>query len=40
MQQVVAQVPWGHNLLLMQEIKDNKIRKLYAEVTIKNGWSR
>lgn len=39
-QQIVAKLPWGHNLLLIQKIKDQKIRKIYAEETIKNGWSR
>ena len=39
-QQLVAKLPWGHNLLLMEKIKDKDIRKIYAENTIKNGWSR
>ena len=39
-QQLVAKLPWGHNLLLIQKIKDKYIRKIYAEETIKNGWSR
>lgn len=39
-QQLVAQLPWGHNLLLMEKIKDREIRKLYIESTLKNGWSR
>lgn len=39
-QQVVAKLPWGHNLLLIEKIKDRDIRKVYAENTIKNGWSR
>lgn len=39
-QQLVAKLPWGHNLLLIEKIKDKKIRQVYAENTIKNGWSR
>ena len=39
-QRIVAQLPWRHNIVLMSKIKDNKIRKLYAEAIIKNGWSR
>ena len=39
-QQLVAQLPWGHNLLLLDKIKDKNIRKLYIEKTIENGWSR
>ena len=38
-QHTVAQIPWRHNIILMSKIKDNKIRKIYAEATIKNGWS-
>ena len=39
-QQVVAKIPWGHNLLLIQKVKDKNIRKIYAEATLSNGWSR
>ncbi len=39
-QQLVAKLFWGHNLLLIEKIKDKDIRKIYAENTIKNGWSR
>lgn len=39
-QQLVAKLPWGHNLLLIEKIKDKNIRKIYAEATIENGWSR
>lgn len=39
-QQLVAKLPWEHNLLLIEKNKDKDIRKIYAENTIKNGWSR
>lgn len=39
-QQAVAQIPWGHNIVLMDKISDNEIRKWYIEQTIENGWSR
>lgn len=39
-QQFVALLPWGHNVVLMEKIKDKKIRKLYIQKTIENGWSR
>lgn len=39
-QRIVAQLPWRHNITLMSKLKDNKIRKIYAEATIKNGWSK
>lgn len=39
-QQLVAQVPWGHNIILMEKIKDIEIRKIYVEGILKNGWGR
>ena len=39
-QQLVAKLPWGHNLLLIEKFKDKKNRELYANATIENGWSR
>lgn len=39
-QQVVAKLPWGHNLLLIEKIKDREIRKIYIDATLKNNWSR
>lgn len=38
-QQVVAQLPWGHNIALLQ-IEDSETREWYARQTIENGWSR
>lgn len=39
-QQVVAQIPCGHNVVLLDKISDTKIRKWYIEKNIENGWSR
>lgn len=39
-QQLVAKLPWGHNLLLIEKIKDKNLRKIYANATLKNSWSR
>lgn len=39
-QQLVAQVPWGHNIILMEKLKDKEIRKIYVEGILKNGWGR
>lgn len=39
-QRLVAQIPWGHNILLMEKIKDMTIRHWYIEQTIQQGWSR
>ena len=39
-QQLVAQIPWGHNCLLMNKLKQEEARIWYAQKTIENGWSR
>ena len=39
-QQVVAQLPWGHNVVLMDKIPDSEERKWYIEHCVDNGWSR
>lgn len=39
-QQVVAQIPWSHNVILMDKIKDGNIRKWYLDKVLENGWSR
>ena len=39
-QQAVAQIPWGHNVVLLDKISDVSIRKWYVEKIIENGWSR
>ncbi len=38
--QLVAKLPWGHNILLIEKIKDKKLRFWYAEQCITNNWSR
>ena len=39
-QQLVAQIPWGHNLVLLEKLKDREMRVAYAEAVIQFGWSR
>lgn len=39
-QQAVAQLPWGHNLVLLTKIKDKQQRLDYAQLTQAHGWSR
>lgn len=39
-QQVVGQIPWGHNLLIIQKIKNVDAALWYVKKTIENGWSR
>lgn len=36
----VSQIPWGHNIVLMQRLSSYEDRVWYAQQTIKNGWSR
>ena len=39
-QQPVAQIPWGHNILLLQKLTSLEERLWYVNKTIKYGWSR
>lgn len=39
-QQVVAQIPWGHNVRILDHVKDHQERLWYARQTVINGWSR
>ncbi len=39
-QQLVTQLPWGHNVLLMDKFQDKQIRLFYMQQAIEHGWSR
>ncbi|MGL5152841.1 MAG: PDDEXK nuclease domain-containing protein [Clostridium sp.] len=39
-QQVVAQIPWSHNVVLMDRVTDINHRVWYIKKTKENGWSR
>lgn len=39
-QQAVALIPWGHNVLLLSKVKNAEHRQWYAQATVANGWSR
>jgi predicted nuclease of restriction endonuclease-like (RecB) superfamily len=39
-QQLVAQIPWGHNVRILDQVKTPAERLWYAQQTIENGWSR
>ncbi|ETW97227.1 MAG: hypothetical protein ETSY1_23525 [Candidatus Entotheonella factor] len=39
-QQAAAQIPWFHNCVLLDKVKDPEQRKWYIGKTIENGWSR
>ncbi|MEL6320659.1 MAG: PDDEXK nuclease domain-containing protein [Cyanobacteria bacterium J06626_14] len=38
--QVVAQIPWGHNQILLNKLDTQEQRLWYARETVENGWSR
>lgn len=37
---IVSQIPWGHNILLVQKLKDPAEALFYVQKTIENNWSR
>lgn len=39
-QQAVAQIPWGHHVVIMDKIKDTETAVFYMTKTVENGWSR
>jgi predicted nuclease of restriction endonuclease-like (RecB) superfamily len=39
-QQAAAQIPWFHNCVLLDKVKDQNERLWYIGKTIENGWSR
>jgi predicted nuclease of restriction endonuclease-like (RecB) superfamily len=40
LQQLVAKLPWGHNILLLEKVKDATERLWYIEHALQDGWSR
>ena len=40
LQQHVTKIPWGHNILLMEKVKNLPIRLWYIRQTIEQGWGR
>lgn len=39
-QQLIGQIPWGHNIRILDTIKDQTERLWYIQQTIQHGWSR
>jgi predicted nuclease of restriction endonuclease-like (RecB) superfamily len=39
-QQVVAQLPWGHQVRILDAVKDAKQREWYIRQAVQGGWSR
>lgn len=40
LQQLVGELPWGQNLIVLQKVKDRGAKAYYLEATKKMGWSR
>jgi predicted nuclease of restriction endonuclease-like (RecB) superfamily len=38
--QLVAEIPWGHNAVLLDKLKQPRQRLWYAEKVVQHGWSR
>src|SRR5690348_4412384 len=38
--QVVAQLPWGHNVRILDQVKEVRQREWYLRQAVQNGWSR
>lgn len=36
----VAQIPWGHNIALLEKVDSIEKRLWYAQQAVENGWSR
>jgi predicted nuclease of restriction endonuclease-like (RecB) superfamily len=39
-QQVVAQIPWGHHVRILDRISDPAEREWYVRAALEHGWSR
>lgn len=39
-QQAAGQIPWFHNCILLDKVKDSEKRQWYAQATLEHGWSR
>ena len=39
-QQIAGQIPWFHNVVLIEKVKDPAARLWYARKTVEHGWSR
>lgn len=40
LRQLVAEIPWGQNLLILTKVKDDKEAQFYLNATKEYGWSR
>lgn len=40
LQQLVGEIPWGHNILILSKVKDKDEREYYLKASAEMGWSR
>jgi predicted nuclease of restriction endonuclease-like (RecB) superfamily len=40
LRQIVAEIPWGQNLVIMYRVKDYREREFYIRKTLEYGWTR
>lgn len=40
MKQLASQIPWWHNVIIMQKCKNIQEREFYIKMVIKFDWSR
>jgi len=40
LQQLVGELPWGHNILILSRVKNKKERVYYLKLSAEMGWSR
>lgn len=40
LQQLVGEIPWGQNLVILSKVKEQEARRYYLQATSKMGWSR
>jgi hypothetical protein len=38
LQQLVAEMPWGQNILIFERVKDEAARRYYLEANASLGW--
>ena len=38
--QLLTEIPWGHNIVLLEKLSDSTERLWYAQATTEHGWSR
>lgn len=38
--QVATQIPWFHNVVIIESVQDKRVREFYIRKTVEHGWSR